>query len=172
MRRKLLISVGVVLFLGVLTGLLLPAFFAARESSCRPRCRNVLRNIGLALHVWAGDHDDNFPPALGALFPDYLRPDERRRDFPPLACPNAPESLAIGYEYVPGLTQEDGSLVLAYDKGGNHESGRHVLFVSGDVRWMTESDFRTALARTREYLDRRKADRNADARRGGDEVDE
>ncbi len=39
----------------------LPALAKAKEKSKSVQCVNNLRQIGLALRIWAGDHDDRFP---------------------------------------------------------------------------------------------------------------
>jgi len=156
MRRKLWIALGVVLLVGVLAGLLLPAICATRESSCHPRCRSHLRLIGYGIHLYADDHDGRFPPSLHELVPEYLPLNKRRPRFHPLGCPSTPDPGSPGYEYVAALRADDpAGLVVARDRAGNHEGGRWVLFVGGNVEWMKEDKFRAALARTREYLDAR-----------------
>ena len=51
----------VVAIIGVLLALLLPAVQAARGSARRTQCANNLRQIGLAVHQFAGVHNGAFP---------------------------------------------------------------------------------------------------------------
>ena len=169
MRRKLWIALGVVLLVGVLAGILLPGLQPASDQ-CGPRwrCRWNLKQIGYGCHLCAIEHDEKFPPGLGHLYGDLIT------DGKLFLCPMADNAIAIeddssvplasytpdmfterhtDYEYVAGLSPSDPpDLVLAYDRAGNHDGGRNVLFVGNNVEWMKEDDFQAALAKTREYL--------------------
>ncbi|MHC4505494.1 MAG: hypothetical protein ACYTFI_19490 [Planctomycetota bacterium] len=169
MRRKLWIGLGVVLLVGVLAGLLLPALQPASEHhGPRSRCRSNLKQIGYGCHLYAIDHDEKFPPGFGHLYPDFLS------DSKVFLCRMAKRATAIeddgsvpladyspgmfterhtDYAYVPGLRADDPKhLVVAYSREGNHEGGRWALFIGTNVEWMNEDEFQAALAKTREYL--------------------
>ncbi|MBD3349714.1 MAG: DUF1559 domain-containing protein [Candidatus Eisenbacteria bacterium] len=170
------IRVGVIVLLALAAWVVLSAPFpgSGRERARRTKCASNLKQIGYACHLYSGDHEEAFPPSLGAVFPEYI-PDGRVFICPlsggytkVIAVADLPEgaedaSAVFGpehtdYEYVAGLRATDPpTLVLAYDRDGNHEDGNHgdgrnVLFVGNNVVWTPEDDFRKALQRTREHL--------------------
>jgi prepilin-type processing-associated H-X9-DG protein len=74
---ELLVVVGII---GILAGLLMPALSHAKQKANRVKCLNHMRQLGLALTMYASDHDGQFPPRrrnetntwVGRLFPYYL----------------------------------------------------------------------------------------------------
>jgi prepilin-type processing-associated H-X9-DG protein len=112
----------------------------AREAARQAVCRSNLKQIGLALAMYANDYQGQFPPKLQDLFPDYVT------DKDLFECPQAPG--VEGYVYVTGLSFESGPTgIAAFDRKGNHEDGRNVLFVDGHVEFMSEAHFEQATAK-------------------------
>jgi prepilin-type processing-associated H-X9-DG protein len=60
---ELLVVIAVI---AILSSLLLPALAGAKEKGRAAMCLNHHRQLILATHVYAGDHDDEFPPNWGA----------------------------------------------------------------------------------------------------------
>ena len=59
---ELLVVIAVI---AILAALLFPALHAARERGAATTSLNNLRQLGIALHLYAGDYEDSLPPNMG-----------------------------------------------------------------------------------------------------------
>lgn len=67
----------VIAILGILAGMLLPALSGAKARAKRTACQNNVRQLQLALQMYADAHDDRVPPRSyrqGAAWVDVLKP--------------------------------------------------------------------------------------------------
>ena len=99
------------------------------------KCSADIRLLSLALHMYAADHDENFPPDLGSLYPKYIK-EEKVFDCP--ASNMVGTSEKSDYEYVAGLSEASQPTdVIIYDRDGNHGNfGRNLVRVNGAVEWV------------------------------------
>ena len=141
----IVVSAVVLVLLPIQAAMLLPALSRAREQARRAVCMSNLKQVGLGCHMWALDHDDQFPPSLKDPHPDYV-------SLNVFVCPSTEDEVTGAeeidekgsYIYVSGLNADSpADAVLLYDRKENHNGeGRNVLFVDGHVEWMSEEEFR------------------------------
>jgi prepilin-type N-terminal cleavage/methylation domain-containing protein len=83
----------VIAIIGILAALLLPALGRAKESGRRAACSSNLRQLAIALSVYAVENDGLYPPrTLTSFWPSQLQPAYQNTDV--LLCPT--EGLATG----------------------------------------------------------------------------
>jgi prepilin-type N-terminal cleavage/methylation domain-containing protein len=151
-----LVELTVVLgIIGILAAILFPVFAQARESARKTSCQSHLYQVGLALQLYARDHDGRFPvrnndlrPLLGRYIEDESLftcptevPGEGRIDDAARYLPLTETAASGSYQYRGGLTTEDRSETpVAADWTFLHGDGASVLYLSGSVkyqRWKT-----------------------------------
>lgn len=104
----------VMAIIGILAALLLPALSRARESSRRTACINNLKQISLALNLYANENRNRYPPVQNlyrtpmfdtdAIYPEYLA------DAKVMACPSDPEyDPRINFRLTVDTSLSDGS---------------------------------------------------------------
>ncbi len=95
---ELLVVVAVV---GLLAALLLPALASAKAAGLRVACISNLRQMGLALHLYADDHDGSIP--IGPKAPPFTSPSSF---YPSTGAPTSLLSLQTGAPVGLGLLLE------------------------------------------------------------------
>jgi hypothetical protein len=118
------------------------ALSIAMESSGRATCKNHLKKIGLAMHIYASDHDDNFPQGETAvevfselIEGEYLA-DERVGGYdryPVYVCPSARDDVkawkrtrklteeTCSYEFVGGVNADSSpEFIAGFDKSADY----------------------------------------------------
>ncbi len=94
----------VIAIIAILAGLLLPALAAAKEKAQRMKCVNSQKQLGLAVHLYAGDSSDKLP------FPNWNPPWLRGWLYDPGATGTAPKLTAAPYNANPLLAYQGGTL--------------------------------------------------------------
>jgi prepilin-type N-terminal cleavage/methylation domain-containing protein/prepilin-type processing-associated H-X9-DG protein len=92
---ELLVVISVI---ALLMGILVPTLSSAKEYARRTKCLSNVRQLGLALNIYAEDHDSCVPPrdyAEGAVWVDRLEPYYTNREL--LRCPTDRGQVDVSY---------------------------------------------------------------------------
>ena len=134
----------------LLVSILLPSLSRARELAKRAVSASNLRSIGMAAHIYANEHNDEFPESLEVLAEQGMITRET------LVSPRTIGD-GVSYVYFGGQkTTSDPRNVLAYESVIGEE-GTNVLFVDGHVEWLRPAQFEQVL---RESYERRERSEN------------
>jgi len=146
----------------VIAGMCPCSLCRAREQARRAQCMSNLKQFGLALNMYAQDHDEHFPPDLVTLWREgYVTdpnlffcptPAHHAQDFSGVTETEAVAKLVkehMHYCYVPGLkTTDSAGYILAFDEGWNHGGdGANWLFIDGHVTWFAPGKMESELER-------------------------
>lgn len=126
------------------------SLYRAKECARMAVCISNLKQFSSACSQYANDFERVFPPDLSYLYPNYAN--SLDIFICPSRKPDVTESdvlndFAICYEYISGLTKQDGpECVLLCDRKGNHHIGhnrgdRNVAFVGGHVQRIKKEDW-------------------------------
>ncbi|HUK81434.1 MAG TPA: DUF4190 domain-containing protein [Verrucomicrobiae bacterium] len=126
-----LILGGVGLFMiPILAAMLLPALNSAREKARLIQCMGNVKQIGLAIDLYAGAHNGKIPRTF-----DDLRQYSSNLD-KLLICPSAKDTSHPSYQIMLGGQQwkspEIDSIVVV-ESASNHRIGHHVLYDDGHI---------------------------------------
>ena len=129
----------------IIDNLIAPSIFKVRAVATRAACASHLKQIGVALILYANDYDDKYPPNLEIL--------TTKAELLPkiLVCPATMSKDSYIYRATDLSVSDVPYLVLVYDKKGNHEGGRNVLFLDGHVEWASEDRFQEFIKKDNEY---------------------
>ncbi|MFH1837041.1 MAG: type II secretion system protein [Candidatus Omnitrophota bacterium] len=127
---ELLLVFTVVIIVGTA---LFPLIKYSRDRMDRTICVNNMREIGLALYIYAAENGGNFPPSLKTLYEKGYLSKESVTDCP--ASKNTGVPANPDYIYTAGLSVKSPSGdILVKDKEKNHFSGeRTIMKVNGEV---------------------------------------
>ena len=113
--------------------MMIPFINAANDYKLRSMCAENLREIGLAMYIYAQENNGQFPPDLKTLYDGKYLTNETLLD-----CPVHPGKGSLenpDFFYTGGLSINSPSLApLVRDKEGNHFGrGKNILYVNGTV---------------------------------------
>jgi len=136
-------GVGTVAGAAVGVGILMPALARARSQARRVASMSNLKQIGLALHMWAEDNDGRFPDELGKLEP-YVS------GASVWESPRKPDGFeGPSYLYLPGQT---GAMnyrnMLVYENPEFCRDGVNAAFLDGHIEFLKPEEFRRKLEET------------------------
>lgn len=130
----------VIAIIAILAGMLLPALSRAKEAAKRVACINNLRNLTQALHMYANDNEDQFPPHVQPAWPERLR--SAYVDIKILRCPSDgpnPETMGKDDLQYPGLAAPRSYIINGFNDFFNNPTPTTTQLGSPDTSMIVAS---------------------------------
>jgi prepilin-type processing-associated H-X9-DG protein len=148
---------------GVGAGMLVPALTRARGQARHVQSKNNLRQISMAMMVYANDHKGELPQDLAVLLQGNLLADAKilvaaNDRAPPPKVNGRPCSYVYFLDDQPGLKlkmadlKNPAQLPVLWERRAFHRGMRNVVFADGHVESMHGPQFREAMARLKAFL--------------------
>ena len=129
----------------IIDDIIAPSLLKARETATRIMCAKNLSGIGKALLIYANDYSDHFPPNLEILTSTAELTSKI------LVCASTMQKDSYIYCGTGLTTSDEPSMIMVFDKKGNHEGGRNVLFMDSHVEWVPEERFLELVNKDNKY---------------------
>ena len=144
--KRLLLQIDSATADSIINNFIAPSLSKARVQARRAACKSNLKIIGMALFLYSNDNKDKFPADLETLVTKTYLPEDKM-----LICPA--DKLRDSYIYRgAAITVADTPwMITVYEKSGNHEGGRNVLFLDGHVELVSEDRFQELIKKDNEY---------------------
>ncbi len=139
-RSGLISALVVITLLGILASMLLPALGKAKQKAQRVSAMNNLKQIGVAVQVYASENSNRFPAQIEQAKAYYGNSDRVLHD------PETGEQFTyVGAGKNPG----NPNAVIAYSPVD--QNGRNVLLGDGSVQYMNSSHFAEAMEKDAQF---------------------
>jgi prepilin-type processing-associated H-X9-DG protein len=144
--KRLLLQVESTTADAIINDFVAPSMLKAKAKAARYTCLSNLKNIGMALLMYANDNKDKYPPDLETLVTKTYIRDKRM-----MICPATNSRDSYIYRGASITTSDIPSLIMVYEKSGNHEGGRNVLFLDAHAEWVQEERFKELIKKDNDY---------------------
>ena len=144
--KRLLLQIDSATADSIINNFIAPSLLKARVQARRIACKSNLKIIGMALFMYSSDNKDKFPADLETLVAKtYLRENKM------LICPATKLRDSYIYRGASITVADIPWMIMVYEKSGNHEGGRNVLFLDGHAEWVQEERFQELIKKDNDY---------------------